>query len=674
MKTTRKTLCLLLVLASGGACAEDDVAAAAQYFGEFPVVLSASRLIQPVDEAPAAVTVIDRDTIRASGARQIAELFRLVPGFLVTYRNGHSPAVTYHGLADTYARRLQVMVDGVSVYSPLFGGVDWNDLPLAVEDIDRIEIIRGPNGASFGANAFVGMVNIITREPAAGRQSEVAGIAGTNGVADWNLRHFGGADALRYRLSAGERVDEGFDGRIDSSRVRYANFRGHYQVDSANEIMGTLSHTSGAGDEQYEATRVRRFESADLQLRWTVAKAADEFWLQFHHTQRTNHEAYTANDTVDFRSVGGGVLPIQAYVNFGYDLRRDEVEFQKTYGGLDNWRLVLGGQWREDGVRSQGLFSRSDWLRSDMERLFGSVEWKPARSLLVHGGATYERNSLSGNSLSPRLSATAFLSPDHAFRIGISQARRTPTLYEEFTNQSYPVPANLHALLVSLAPRLPAPWSTTLLSPILVQPYRASGGLVDERILSREIAYLGKLPALRLSGEVRWFWDHARDLIYLHRVPFPTALDPAAKTGDIRNQDQADIRGVEGSLRWAPWSGATLTAAAARTVIESSNVDVNYSVTAPVHSVSALFRQELPGDMSASVAYYRVGPMTWLSGGDPLPAADRVDLRLGKRFNWGRQHLDVDLVVQNATNEKSPEFDNLRYSERVTWLRFQYAF
>jgi iron complex outermembrane receptor protein len=663
----------LSLLVAGSSALAEDAGAMAQYFGEFPVVLSASRLVQPVDEAPAAVTVIDRETIRASGARQLAEIFRLVPGFVVTYRNGHAPAVAYHGLADTYARRLQVMVDGVSVYSPLFGGVDWNLLPIAIEDIERIEIVRGPNGASFGANAFVGMVNIITREPTTGQQWQAAGNHGENGIGDWNLGYTGGGEALRYRLSAGQRSDDGFAGRDDNSLIRYANFRGHYQVDSSHELMASLAHTDSEGWEQYEYSRPRHVQDTDLRLRWTRARGEEEFWLQFHHAERRARERYVDTHVADLRPFGGPRMLVDVPVNYDNDLRRDEMEFQQTFAPLAGWRLALGGQWRQDAAHSQGMFNRSDWLSNRLVRVFGSVEWKPATQLLIHGGATYEHTSLTGGALSPRLSSTWTLAPGHVLRAGISQARRTPTLYEEYANQSYPVPANLHAALVALAPNLPPPWNTNVLSPILAQTYLTSGGLVDERILSREIAYLGKLPALGLAGEVRWFSDRTRDLIYLHRVPFPTALSLVSKAGDIRNQDRADIHGLEGSLRWTPWAGADLSVAAARTVIESSDVDVTYSLSAPVHTASVLFRQQLPGDFSVSTAYYRTGPLTWLSGGDPLPAAERLDLRLGKHLRWGRQQLDVDLIVQNVTDEHSPEFDYLRYSRRTAWLRLHYA-
>ncbi|OYY79095.1 MAG: hypothetical protein B7Y33_05045, partial [Hydrogenophilales bacterium 16-62-9] len=97
-----------------------------------PVVLSASRLSQPVNEAPAAVTIIDQEMIRASGFRDIPELMRLVPGFTVAYTRDNTWAAGYHGLGDAYSRRFQVLVDGRSIYSPHYGSVNWNDLPLSI--------------------------------------------------------------------------------------------------------------------------------------------------------------------------------------------------------------------------------------------------------------------------------------------------------------------------------------------------------------------------------------------------------------------------------------------------------------------------------------------------------------------------------------------------------------
>ena len=676
--TRRLGMILLLGVVSTPALAAED--AAGNYFDDFPVVLSASRLVQPAQEAPAAVTVIDRDMIRASGARQIAELFRLVPGFQVSYRNGHSPIVTYHGLADPYARRLQVMIDGISIYSPAYGGVDWYDLPISIDDVERIEIVRGPNGASFGANAFTGMVNIITREPAAGDPSDVAVTSGRDGINDWSARYTAGHDNWSYRLAAGQNSDDGFNNQLDSSRVRHFNFRGRYRVDGVNELSSTILHSDGTGTEYYSYERPRTFADESVQLRWTRATGGDEFWIQVHHGQRSVRERYV--QPVDFSMFGLGVFPFE--VNLDYDTRRDEVEFQQSFGGNPAWRLLWGGQLRRDGARSATAFATEDWLQNRLERIFASIEWRPQSAILLQGGATYEHSSLSGTSVSPRVSATAFINQQHSIRIGISRARRMPTLFEDAADERYLVPASVHSSLAGLAPYLPAPWNTIVLQPVLYQSFASSGGLADEKILGREIAYQGRFPGLHLTAEVRWFNDQVKDLIYPYRIDVPTLLlltaraiegpDYASSSYNFRNLDSADIHGVEGSLHWSPWSGTDLWISAARTTIDSTNVDANNSATVPEHSGSVLVSQQLPWDTALSFGYYRAGDMQWLGGGDPMPGYERLDVRVGKRFRWGPQTAELSWTTQNVLDSNYPDFELVRKNRRLSWVKFQYTF
>lgn len=122
------------------------------YFAELPIVATVSRLPQRQNDAPAAVTVIDRAMIKASGARSLNDVFRLVPGFQTFPHNTEPARVVYHGLTDeSYSPRLQVLVDGRSLHSPFFqNGVNWAVIPVALEDIERIEVVRGTNAVSYG--------------------------------------------------------------------------------------------------------------------------------------------------------------------------------------------------------------------------------------------------------------------------------------------------------------------------------------------------------------------------------------------------------------------------------------------------------------------------------------------------------------------------------------------
>ncbi|HJV28566.1 MAG TPA: Plug domain-containing protein, partial [Aromatoleum sp.] len=136
-------LLLAATCAASEAHAGDD-----PYFEELPQVLSASRMPQALNEAPGAVTVIDRELIAATGYRDLARLLRLVPGMQVGQERGHAQWVTYHGLSNDFPTEMQVLIDGRSVITPsAFGGVDWSALPLTLDEIDRIEVVRGTNAS-----------------------------------------------------------------------------------------------------------------------------------------------------------------------------------------------------------------------------------------------------------------------------------------------------------------------------------------------------------------------------------------------------------------------------------------------------------------------------------------------------------------------------------------------
>ena len=285
---------LALALAVAGACAnaaEPDLLTERDFLAEIPRVFSASRLPQAANDSPGAVTVIDRDMIRASGAREFAELFRLVPGFIVGYANAGRPVVAYHGLSGQYSQRMQVLLDGRSLYAPyLFGGIDWNTLPVNLDDIERIEVLRGPNSASYGANAFLGMVNIITRAAAQSRGAFGSVGLGTNGIRDAAVRLGAGGSGIDWRFSAGTRSDRGLRSSFDDRRNDHASVRAEWQINSTDELQWSaginqnrtgLGRPNAAGDpERFENTR-----SSYTMARWRRAFSADhEISLKASHT------------------------------------------------------------------------------------------------------------------------------------------------------------------------------------------------------------------------------------------------------------------------------------------------------------------------------------------------------------------------------------------------------
>lgn len=200
---------------------------------DMPVVLTAARLKQPKNEVPASVTVITAKQIKAWGVRRIPELMRFVPGMFVGHGDElNNPTVLYHAGSPDFMRRMQVLVDGRSVYKSALANVIWDDIPVAIEDIARIEVVRGPNGATYGANAFSAVINIISKHPDDSLGSRVLVRQGSDEIRDVQVSSSHRFDATSMRITAQASKDGGFDGNQDEDK--YNNFKDDNYRDGSN--------------------------------------------------------------------------------------------------------------------------------------------------------------------------------------------------------------------------------------------------------------------------------------------------------------------------------------------------------------------------------------------------------------------------------------------------------
>ena len=126
-------------------------------------VTSVSKKDQKLSRVASAISIISQDDIRNSGATNIPDLLRMVPGLDVAQINANSWAISARGFNHQFSDKLLVLIDGRTVYTPLFGGVYWDTQDVPMEDIERIELIRGPGATVWGANAVNGVINIITK-------------------------------------------------------------------------------------------------------------------------------------------------------------------------------------------------------------------------------------------------------------------------------------------------------------------------------------------------------------------------------------------------------------------------------------------------------------------------------------------------------------------------------
>jgi len=599
------------------------VATEADFLAPLPVVLTVSRLPQPASEAPAAVTVIDRDMIRASGFTEIADLLRLVPGFNVAFVRGFNPTISYHGLTDAYSRRMQVLVDGRSVYVPDFGEVRWDDLQLVMEDIDRIEVVRGPDAASYGANAFLAVINIITRHPSQDAGDFVSLRGGSKDFYRAVYRHGGRTAEADYRVTASTRGGSRFDNLPDHARASFVDAQTDYRLGLSDTVQVRFGWSEGSHGEGYFGDMLqppfdRRSEASFVQLNWhRVQDAQSEMSLQYSHTQFRN-----INEWV----VHGLPAPLDGYaVNLNYEAARDDVEFQHTLSPSPGVRVVWALGARADRTRSPTYFGTPDTLHGDSFRALAHAEWQVSPALLLHAGAMAERHYFTGTDVSPRLALNYFPAPGHALRIAVTKGYRTPTFYEQKTNTRL----LLDGMIVSLQ-SLPPPTS-----------------LRTESILSREIGYLGSLHKLGLEWDLRIFNDEFNDLIGDFAVPLAPGTDLLGNTAanSYRNRISANSTGAEYQLRWRPAAATQIILSQAYVNLHSNDDAVAHS--APVNSLSLLAMRDFSAGISASLGYYQGGPMTWLGEGLPVDAYQRLDLKLAKRWRAAGADYEAALTLQN---------------------------
>lgn len=621
--------------------AQDDVTEKS-YLEDFPVVLSASRLSQPLSEAPNAMTVIDRNMIKASGFRTISDLFMLVPGMYVGNVNGHTPVVGYHGSTEEYSRRMQVLIDGRSVYLPPLSTVDWEDIPLNIDDIERIEVVRGPAAASYGANSLQGVINIITRVAASESGASLSLATGSEGVSDAAI-HYGKADELvDYRLTVAHREDSGYGTPIlnDAKFTNQANVRANFHpmgADSFDIQLGYSDSRRGMGiyPKPDDVFRNIHVNSGFQQLTWLHAQQnGDEIKLQYYHINRNLLDDALASPNA------GGIVAAQAVSD------RHDIELQQTLQLGKNNRMVWGLGARTDYADNKELLVVPYTFKET--RLFAHDEWRFATDALINLGAMVEDVGVGQTNTSPRLAINYHFFPQHTLRASTSVAYRSPAIYEEHAN--------------------------------VAGVYVSKGGLRPEKTISREIGYLGEFGSSGISLDARAYNDLVSDIIF---------VDPALAIYPygFANLYSANYYGYESTLKYR-WS-------------EGGNVIVNFSrqfarceitgpvtnpgfipylqqdindcpVSVPDYSGSVLFSQQIGNGFQISAGYFHMGGIKMIAG-IPQSVMNRVDFRIVESFGKYAQpgSGEVSLVVQNAfQNDYSKyslttETNNIQFNRRA---------
>jgi iron complex outermembrane recepter protein len=699
------------------ALADHPAISESYFFEELPVTLSATRLAQPLADIPTAITILDKEMIKASGAMSIPDLLRLVPGFTVGFYAGSRATASYHGLADQYARDMQVLIDGRSVYDPGYGGVSWTDMPINMDDINRIEVIRGPNATAYGSNAYAGVINIITDHPADAYGNKVITTLGESNKKRIYGRHAKQVGDFSYKLSASYDKGDGFNNREDSYDAKWFSFHGDEQIDSDNQVHLTMGASRGANQEGYSDVlqQVRQLNNNYQfeQIKWMHEESdTNRFQLQFYHNFQDIDDTYVSprlsdminaldelqaipeNLRLDFFAVQMGAANYNDFLNtlnidngrfiiswLGLSSHRYDLEFEQTLKPSEALRFAWGAGLRRDEAKSLQIFHQYDSRSRNQARLFANSEWHANKDVVFNLGGMLEDYENQSPLFSYRAAANYHMNEENTLRINSSRAFRMPTLYEEYVNFAIFMDQPLNDINT---------WIKT------------QDALDPQSIDSIELGYNGQFPDLGLTLDIKLFKEKYRDMIVSYRdYDYPDPTRGLADTTVIdnfnsriqqgvetfKNGGSADINGIELNLHIKPshrdlvFVGCSYLDAKGTDIRRKSSGETvyqnNVGTRVPSHTYSLLASHRFDSGYQISGVYYYTGAMTWTGEGDSVPSYSRWDARLGKTLKLAGNDAEIALLVQNLNRKNLDFYNNDTYMnvwERRAYLQFALEF
>jgi iron complex outermembrane recepter protein len=387
-------------------------------------ITSASRKEQTVKDTPAAVFVLTQEDIRRSGMTTLPELFRLVPGMTVSHINSNNWAISVRGLGSLFTNKLLVLIDGRSIYNRTFSGVYWSSQNLMLDDIDRIEIIRGPGGSMWGANAVNGVINIITKAAGDTHGALVRVGTGTQDPGQAAIRYGGSFGATSYRVYSqwsdhGGSVTDRSTTADDSWHAVTAGFR--------------VDRTKGADAITAEGS----FTSLLARPMWFTFSSPAPGPASTEGTART-HDGTLLGRWTHTRATGSA-LQVQSFVDHHYadnpaateieTVVDIDVQYHTHLGARHD--VVFGGGYRYANLETIGSFTYSLTPPINEGRVvnaFMQDDIALGRRVRVTLGSKMENDITSGWSVQPTARALWKVTPEtQQAWAAISRAVRTPS-------------------------------------------------------------------------------------------------------------------------------------------------------------------------------------------------------------------------------------------------------
>ncbi len=587
-----------------------------------------SRRPEPLFASPSAIQVITAEDINRSGALNLAEALRLAPNLQVAQQNAHDWAISARGFNgaplgnSSLADKLLVMIDGRSVYSPLFGGVFWDVQNVLLANIDRIEVVSGPGGTLWGANAVNGVINVVTKSA---RETQGLYVAGAGGSfwQDFGAVQYGAGNGsnLFYRVY-GQRFDHNSTVHPDGTEANDAwdMSQGGFRMD----YLPSTAHTFTLQGDFYSGSegdpRTTRIDGQNILGRWTRTFSSDsDLKVQAYWDRTWRH---------------------LSDVQFADDLNTLDLDVQQRFAAGERNTIVWGGDYRLmiDSVRNSpaiSFFPRHRNLQLGSAFVQDEIALRPD-SLTLTLGTKLEHNDFSGFELQPS-ARIAWL----------------------------PTSKQTVWAAVSRAVRAPARFDADEVSPSIVTP---GHDFASEKVLAYELGYRLR-PIKSLSLSLAGFFNQYDELrsLNLNETPPPVLVfsnDQKAETWGIELSGEVQV--VEG---WRMRAGYTylhehIRATDAAVLPGSVTIEAND----PQHQFLVQSMLDLPGHFRFDTVARYVDALPGTAVPSPrIPAYLTVDARLA----WEFKGVELSLVGQNLADNQHPEFSSLEIPRsvygKITW-------
>lgn len=613
-------------------------------------VTSVSKKEQSLSKAAAAIFVITQEDIRRSGATNIPDLLRMVPGLDVAQINANAWAISARGFNHQFSDKLLVLIDGRTVYTPLFAGVDWDTQDVPLEDIERIEVIRGPGATVWGANAVNGVINIITKSAAETQGGLLVAGGGTENSA-LGLAQYGGkiGGAVSYRvftkyLDQNHLPDLNGQNGGDGWHLSHAGFRTDASLSGKDSV--TVQGDLYGGNEGAEFGHIvsiappvnenvdgnALLNGGNVLSRWNhIFSSRSDTSLQFYFDryERDGPESREDRDTFD--------LDFQHHLVLGS--RHD---------------LIWGADYRRSTDHTQGTIDQA-WLPTDRAlQLFSTfvqdeITLKPDRVFLTVG-SKLENNYFSGFDTAPSARVAWTPNKKNTFWAAVSRADRSPARRNEDADINIAV--------------FPGPGGVPTELRLLGNPEEKS-----EHVVAYEAGYRAQ-PAGPFSIDVATFFNDYTDLATTEAgSPFLVVNPPSHLVLPLvwGNKMHGTTEGVEVSANWKVNDRWTVSPGYALLRMHLHTDPTSQDTTtlpdtegsSPRHQAQLRSHLNLPGHFVWDANAYFVERLP----AQQVPSYTRIDTQLSRQLG---ERWEFSLVGQNLLRDQHLESNDVLTSLNPT--------